>query len=253
MFRTALVCLLCLLGGYQASAWLTHDFQVWTDEGARRLEVALQPIAAPAVTVDGLGLADLSTDAPPPSWQLPAVLQAQEGVTIADFFYTRCQTICLSLGSSMAQLQTQLQTLAQQDPASQASAAAARQVRLLSISFDGQHDRPAILQPYAQAQGADLAWWRWLHLPDAAQEQALLRQWGIVVIPNELGDFEHNAALLVLDKEGRLRRIFDLGEQQLALNYALHLAQTQMQAEATPTSATLTQTAANPKEAEDSL
>lgn len=248
MFRTALVCLLCLLGGYQASAWLTHDFQVWTDEGARRLEVALQPIAAPAVTVDGLGLADLSTNAAPPSWQLPAVLQAQEGVTIADFFYTRCQTICLSLGSSMAQLQTQLQTLAQ-DPASQASAAAARQVRLLSISFDGQHDRPAVLQPYAQAQGADLAWWRWLHLPDAAQEQALLRQWGIVVIPNELGDFEHNAALLVLDKQGRLRRIFDLGEQQLALNYALHLAQTQMQAEATAA----TQAAANSKEAEGTL
>ena len=38
------------------------------------------------------------------------------------------------------------------------------------------------------------------------------------------GDFEHNAALLVFDRRSRMVRIFDLAEQQLAFNYARHLA-----------------------------
>ena len=55
MFRTALACAALALGGYASAAWLTHDFQVWTAEGARRLEVALAPVAAPPVTVEGPG------------------------------------------------------------------------------------------------------------------------------------------------------------------------------------------------------
>jgi protein SCO1 len=44
------------------------------------------------------------------------------------------------------------------------------------------------------------------------------------VVPAGNGDLEHNAALLVVDRHGRLVRIFDLAEQQLALDYARHLA-----------------------------
>src|SRR3990167_3793599 len=43
MLRTAVVSLLLALCGYAAADWLTHGFQVWTDEGARRLEGALRP------------------------------------------------------------------------------------------------------------------------------------------------------------------------------------------------------------------
>ena len=53
---------------------------------------------------------------------------------------------------------------------------------------------------------------------------ALLRQLGVVVIPDGFGDYEHNAALLVFDAQGRMVRVFDLAEQDLALNYARHLA-----------------------------
>ena len=61
-------------------------------------------------------------------------------------------------------------------------------------------------------------------MPDRGQQQALLAQLGVVVIPDALGDYEHNAALLIFDAQGRMVRIFDLAEQQLALNYARHLA-----------------------------
>ena len=44
------------------------------------------------------------------------------------------------------------------------------------------------------------------------------------MVPDGRGDFEHNAAFLVVDR-GRLVRVFDLAQQELALNYARHLAQ----------------------------
>ncbi|OJX28662.1 MAG: electron transporter SenC [Burkholderiales bacterium 68-12] len=207
MLRTALLSVLLLLGGYAAARWLTHDFQVWTDEGARRLEVALRPVDTPRVAVEGPGVA-----AP----DLPALLAQGGGVTIVDFIYTRCQSVCLSLGSSFQQLQAALQ-------ADQAAGRSAN-VRLLSISFDGVHDGPAQLQAYARGQHADPALWRFVRVPAAAQEQALLHRLGVVVVPDGRGDYEHNAALLVFDAHGRMRRVFDLAEQQLALDYARHLA-----------------------------
>ncbi len=207
MLRTAVLSLLLALSGYAAADWLTHGFQVWTDEGARRLEVALQPVDAPRVAVDGPGVA-----AP----DLPALLAQGGGVTIADFIYTRCQSVCLSLGSSFQQLQAALRA--------DAEAGHSANVRLLSISFDGARDRPAALRAYAQGLRADPALWRFVRVPDAAQEQALLRRLGVVVVPDGRGDYEHNAALLVFDARGRMVRVFDVAEQQLALDYARHLA-----------------------------
>ena len=207
MLRTAVLSLLLALCGYAAADWLTHGFQVWTDEGARRLEVALQPVDAPRVAVDGPGVA-----AP----DLPALLAQGGGVTIADFIYTRCQSVCLSLGSSFQQLQAALQA--------DRAAGQGANVRLLSISFDGAHDHPAALRAYAHGLQADPALWRFVRVPDAAQEQALLRRLGVVVVPDGRGDYEHNAALLVFDARGRMVRVFDVAEQQLALDYARHLA-----------------------------
>ena len=239
MLRTALLTLALALAGYASASWLTHDFQVWTAEGARRLTVALQPVPVPPVVVEGPGIA---------AQPLPDLLAHGGGVTVVDFVYTRCQTVCLSLGSSFQQLQAALQADAAaaakathqsaNQPATQATNQAASQataqvdkaaastpaVRLLSISFDGAHDAPAVLQAYARTLNADPAIWRWVRVPDATQQQALLDRLGVVVIPDGRGDYEHNAAFLVLDAQGRMVRVFDLAERQLALDYARHLA-----------------------------
>ena len=207
MLRTALLSALLVLAGYASAAWLTHDFQVWTAEGARRLEVAQHPVPVPPVTVEGPGIAAQS---------LPTLLAQGGGVTLVDFVYTRCQTVCLSLGSSFQQLQAALQT--------DRNAGATPTVRLLSISFDGAHDTPAVLQAYARALQADPALWHWVRVPDAAEQQALLQRLGVVVVPDGRGDYEHNAAFLVLDTQGRMVRVFDLAEQQWALDFARHLA-----------------------------
>ncbi|NMM06390.1 SCO family protein [Polaromonas sp.] len=208
MLRTALLSICLALASYGSAAWLTHDFQVWTAEGARRLEVALSPVATPLVQVDGPGVARQ----PLAQW-----LADGQAVTLVDFVYTRCLTVCLALGSVYQQMQATLQAARKTD-------ASAEHVRLLSISFDGQHDSPQLLQAYAARMGADTDVWRFVRVPDAQENQRLLAAFQVVVVPDGRGDFEHNAALLVLDQQGRLVRIFDVAEQQLALNYARYLA-----------------------------
>jgi len=207
MFRTALLCVGLALAGYASAAWLTHDFQVWTAEGARRLEVALHPIATPEVQVDGPGI-----DKQP----LARLLTDGRSVTVVDFVYTRCQTVCLSLGGVMQQMQASLR----QD----AAANRVMPVKLLSISFDGTYDDPPVLQRYAARLNADAALWRFVRMPEARDTQRLLDAFEVVVVPDGRGDYEHNAALLIVDRQGRLVRVFDYSEQQLALDYARHLA-----------------------------
>ena len=202
MFRTASLSIMLALAGYAAAAWLTHGFQVWTAEGARRLEVALQPVPAPAVGIDGPGIAPQA---------LSQHLADGQSVTLVDFVYTRCQSVCLSMGSSFQQMQQVLQQRA-------------GKVKLLSISFDGSHDTPGVLQPYASKLSADPALWRFVRVQDRRETQRLLADFQVVVVPDGLGDFQHNAAFLVIDQQGRLVRIFDYAEQQLALDYAQHLA-----------------------------
>lgn len=208
MFRTAALSVLLAVAAYACAAWLTHDFQVWTAEGARRLEVALAPIAAPVVSIDGPEIS---------AQPLPQLLADGQSVTLVDFVYTRCQTVCLALGSTFQQMQATLQSARPGDTA-------AGRVKLLSISFDGQHDDPKVLRAYAAKLSADPLRWRFLRVPNALENQRLLADFQVVVVPDGRGDYEHNAALLVIDQKGRLVRIFDYAEQQLALDYARYLA-----------------------------
>ena len=196
------------MSAYACAAWLTHDFQVWTAEGARRLEVALLPVATPAVQVQG------PSGPPQPLRQMLADGQT---VTIVDFVYTRCQTVCLALGSTYQQMQASLQSARQ-------SNVVARRVQLMSISFDSERDDPPALADYAARLNADAALWRMVRVPEAQDLAHLLTDFQVVVVPSSQGDFEHNAALLVVDTQGRLVRIFDYAEFQLALNYSHYLA-----------------------------
>ena len=124
MFRTALLCAGLALAGYASAAWLTHDFQVWTAEGARRLEVALRPVATPDVQVDGPGIA---------RQPLARLLADGRTVTVVDFVYTRCQTVCLSLDSVMQQIQARQRRHLQQGLPSLASNPARLQAHELSL------------------------------------------------------------------------------------------------------------------------
>ncbi|HEY9381760.1 MAG TPA: SCO family protein [Burkholderiales bacterium] len=207
MLRTVLASAFFAALSYASAYALTHDFQVWTAEGARRLEVALNPVSPPAVALSAPWA---------PNQSLNRVLADGHAATIVDFVYTRCTTVCLSLGNTFQQLQT---AIVSADPAT-----VTPPVRLLSISFDPAHDDTRTLQQYAARLHADPRVWRFAGPRNAHDLAQLLKSYEVVVIPDGLGGFEHNAALLVVDPMGRLVRIFDYAEADLALAYARSIA-----------------------------
>lgn len=195
--RTLLAVLFVALAGGSALVLTTDGLRAFTSEDARRLEVSEAPVQLPVLDV-------LGTDGRPVSLSDP------DRVTLLDFVYTRCETVCRALGSEFQQLQTEIRARGLQD-----------RVRLLSISFDPEHDTPAELAAYARHQRADGAVWQFAALANAAELPKLLGNFGIVVIPDGLGGFEHNAAIHVVDQRGRLVRIMDLANPAAALAEAL--------------------------------
>lgn len=195
--RTLLALLCVALACGSALVLTTDGLRAFTSEDARRLEVSEAPVQLPALEV-------LGTDGRPVSLSDP------DRVTLLDFVYTRCETVCRTLGSEFQQLQTEIRARGLQD-----------RVRLLSISFDPEHDTPAELAAYARHQRADGAVWQFAALANAADLPKLLGNFGIVVIPDGLGGFEHNAAIHVVDQRGRLVRIMDLANPAAALTEAL--------------------------------
>lgn len=202
MLRTAIASTLLIALSFFAAQWLTHDYQVWTAEGARRLEVELKPVSAPHVAMDGPGVSGQT---------LHHLLADGRSVTIVDFMYARCVTVCAALGSAFQQMQSAIR-------------ADGAPLRLLSISFDPAHDDTAVLQRYAEGLRADPALWRFARVAHAAEAQPLLDRYLVTVIDDGRGGFEHNAALLVVDPAGRLLRIFDYTELDTALAYARWVA-----------------------------
>lgn len=216
MWRTVLAGLVIAATAYAATLWVTHDFQVWTAEGARRLEVALHPVPPPLVMLHGPNAEAQS---------LQRLLTRDGAVTIADFIYTRCTTVCRALGSTFQQMQS---ALTQQTPLSRGSNGPdISAVQLLSISFDSSRDDNAALTAYGNQLRADPGVWRFTRAISETDLQRLLDAYQVTVIPdsesNGLGGFEHNAALLVIDQRGRLVRVFDYAEHDIALAFARSL------------------------------
>jgi protein SCO1/2 len=176
----------------------------FTTETLRRTQVDQAPRPVPALAV---------TDGRSAPQALTELLAGDGRVVIVDFVYTRCQTLCLALGTVFQQLQARIVERGLQD-----------RIGLLSISFDPAQDSAATLDDYARRLRMDPAVWRVLTLAQPQDRRALLDAFGILVIPAPLGEFEHNAALHVVDPDGRLLRILDLTEIEPALQAALAAA-----------------------------
>jgi protein SCO1/2 len=190
LLRTCLASGALLLAGGVALAAATDGFQAFTTETARRVAVRGQPADLPAVALENQSgarftLADLRG-----KWLL------------VDFIYTRCPTFCTVLGGDFAQLERQL-----------AGPIAQGRVQLLSISFDPTQDPPAELAAYLRRfRGQDMVGWQAARPLTADGLQALTAAFGVTIIEDRLGGYTHNAAIHLVDPEGRLVDIFDLGD-----------------------------------------
>lgn len=180
--------LLLVLGTW--AAWLVTDgFAVLTAEQARRLDLARRQPPVPGVRLLDQGGREFLFD----GW-----VQHNHRLLVVEFIYTRCPSLCRALGSEFQQLQRDIVERGLQS-----------RVHLLSLSFDPEHDSPAVLQQYAEHLQASPAVWSFATVRAARDLPILLRTFGVTVIPDQLGGFQHNAALLWVVPAGRLVRVTD--------------------------------------------
>lgn len=196
--RTLLASLLILAVGVAVLSLATDGFRAFTTETARRIDVREHPRAVPDVTLQDADGGRVQFDALRGRWLL------------VDFIYTRCMTYCSVQGNEFARLQDRL-----------AAPIARDWVRLLSVSFDPAHDDPARLADYQRRSGDRGAGWIAARPLDAAGLAALRRVFGVTAVPDGLGGFVHNAAIAVVDPDGRLVAILDWDDPRAAVRYVV--------------------------------
>ena len=186
--RTALASLvICSLGGTLLARG-TDGFRALTSEQARRQSVARSPRALPEVLLEDQD-------------QRPFTLGDYRGRPIAvDFVYTRCRSICTVANAGFQRLDVAERSHGHERDG---------RLALVSISFDSS-DSPDRLREQATHYDADGRSWRFARLRDPRQLPALLHAFGVIVIPAPGGDFQHNAAVLLVNTEGQLARVLDV-------------------------------------------
>ncbi len=122
-------------------------------------------------------------------------------VWVANFIFTRCESICPMMTAQMKNLQTELS----EDPAWE-------DLRLVSFSLDPEYDTPEVLAEYAADNGADESHWRFLTGTRAAIWDLSRRGFKLPVDDNP-GDaampIVHSQQFVLVDRAGRIRGYYD--------------------------------------------
>jgi protein SCO1/2 len=196
--RTSSASVALVVAGAALLAGATDGFRAFTSEAARRVAVHERPVTVPPVALetqsgDRIDLAELRG-----KWLL------------VEFIYTRCQTLCLSLGSEFARLEGAL-----------ARPIASDQLRLLSLSFDPSSDTPRELAAYLERFHRRGPGWLAARPTNEAGLIALKRRFGLTVVPDGLGGYIHNAGIHLVDPQGLIVEILDAGAPD-AIVQSLH-------------------------------
>lgn len=123
-------------------------------------------------------------------------------VWIADIIFTRCPGPCATMTRRMGELQSALPVNAP--------------VKLISLTTDPEHDTPRALATYAQRFGADSSRWHFLTGLKVDLVKLAVNSLKLTVLdqqeakrtsPNDL--FIHSTIFVLVDKQGRLRAVFE--------------------------------------------
>lgn len=194
LLRPSIATALVLLIAVAAFAQVTRGFQAVTTDSARRIDLVHAPRLLPPIA-----LLDSANNT-------VSLSDAQGQVTFITFVYTSCVTICRTSASGQAYLQSEIRKRGLE-----------QHVKLLTLSFDPSHDKPAILEAYSRKLDADPKIWRFATVANPGDLGALLKLFNIFVLPDALGGYSHNAALFMSDQRGRLVRAYDVDRPDLAL------------------------------------
>jgi protein SCO1/2 len=117
---------------------------------------------------------------------------------VVTFIFTRCPlpNFCPRMSQNFAELQKAIQT----------SSGPLASTRLLSISFDPEHDTPEVLREYARHDGADFATWTFA-TGTTAEIRRLTKTFSVLVQP-ESGTISHSLATALIDRDGKIAKIW---------------------------------------------
>lgn len=119
-------------------------------------------------------------------------------VVMLDFFYASCPDVCLLVSAKLAVLQRRLKNLG----------VLGKEVVLLSASFDSLRDTPEVLREYARGMRALPGGWFFLR-GDSAAVSRLLQQYDVWIKPYPDGSFDHSMRIYLIDRQGRIREIYN--------------------------------------------
>jgi protein SCO1 len=171
-------CLLFFMG--------TDGFSAFTEETARVNKLLEDKPKFPDVTLeDSKG-------------RTYTISEFEDKYVFITFLYTACMTVCPQLEMNMSQVYEML-------PPEYIG----EDIVFLSISFDPERDDPATLDKYKDYFGSDGETWRMARVPDQAELASLLKAFGVTVIPDGYGNFAHNSAFYLVDKQGSLQEVMD--------------------------------------------
>ncbi len=122
-------------------------------------------------------------------------------VVLVSFIFTTCNGTCPATTHRMWQVQQELHTrgLVKGD-----------RVRFLSITLDPARDTPEVLRSYMRLYDLDSSHWSFLTgAPD--QVAKTIAAWGMWARPAANGQLDHPSRIFLLDRQGQIREIYNLG------------------------------------------
>ncbi|WP_066319668.1 SCO family protein [Bacillus sp. FJAT-29814] len=164
----------------------TDGFTAYTAETARVNKLMNEKPQFPDVTLeDSIG-------------RKYSISEFENKYVFITFLYTACTTVCPQLEWNMSQVYQKLPTKY-----------LGKEIVFLSISFDPARDTPETLNKYKDYFKSDGETWRMARIPKQKELDSLLKEFGVIVIPDDNGTFAHNSAFYLVDPKGKLVEVMD--------------------------------------------
>jgi len=164
----------------------TDGFQAFTTESARTMKLVEEQPVFPDVTLeDSKG-------------NIYSFSEFKGKYVMITFVYTTCTSVCPELEMNLFNVYDQVP-----------EKYIGEDIVFLSISFDPERDDVETLEKYRRLFGSDGETWRMARVPNAEELHSLLDEFGVIVIPDNQGNFTHNSAFYLVNPQGKLVDVMD--------------------------------------------
>ncbi|AIF42735.1 SCO family protein [Virgibacillus sp. SK37] len=164
----------------------TDGFQAYTAETARTNKLMEEKPKLPIVTLEDSNERTYSFS------------EFDGKYVLMTFIYTSCTDVCLQLEVNAAEVYNAIP-----------EKYIGEDIVFLSISFDPTRDTPEQLDKYRSYFKSDGETWRMARIPNQKELDTVLKELGVVVIPDGNGNFTHNSAFYLAGPDGKLLEVMD--------------------------------------------